>query len=223
MLNGLVPASIIDEIVAEAAPRIGEAFFADSTQRLPDRSGPVPRRRPCVQPAGPQQQGIIADDQVPPDSPLRTIYADPELRGFLCAVLGIESIHAYDDPLSSINVRRATPASSAGTSTTRRSPRHYSFKPRRPAAASSSTFRRPCFGAESRATRPSTLCSMASTPSRRSRSLRGIWCCSGPGRLHRVHADDWRRPSRLLVVFAFNDEPGVRLSDSAWRPSGRRA
>ncbi|MEC7967020.1 MAG: 2OG-Fe(II) oxygenase, partial [Actinomycetota bacterium] len=34
VLNGLVPASIIDEIVADAAPRIDEAFFADSTHNV---------------------------------------------------------------------------------------------------------------------------------------------------------------------------------------------
>ena len=34
VLDGLVPASVIDEIVAEAAPRIDEAFFADSTHNV---------------------------------------------------------------------------------------------------------------------------------------------------------------------------------------------
>ena len=56
VLNGLVPASIIDEIVADAAPRIDEAFFADSTHNVyltdpdpslgpsPGEPGPVPAR-----------------------------------------------------------------------------------------------------------------------------------------------------------------------------------
>ena len=92
VLNGLVPASIIDEIVADAAPRIDEAFFADSTHNVyltdpdPTLADDHAFNRQVV-----SSKGLIADDQVPPDSPLRTIYADSDLRGFLCAVLDILS------------------------------------------------------------------------------------------------------------------------------------
>ncbi len=122
VLNGLVPASIIDEVVADAAPRIDEAFFADSTHNVyltdPD---------PCLADDHAfnrqvlSSKGLIADDQVSPDSPLRTIYADPELRGFLCAVLGIDP--CLRRPRSSImSHSRRMARSSAGTSTTRRLP-----------------------------------------------------------------------------------------------------
>ena len=63
--------------MAEAAPRIGEAFFADSTHNVYLTGPTVPRRRPRVQPAGAQQQGTHRRRPVPPDSPLRTITPIP--------------------------------------------------------------------------------------------------------------------------------------------------
>mmetsp|Transcript_48071 Transcript_48071/g.75066 ORF Transcript_48071/g.75066 Transcript_48071/m.75066 type:complete len:271 (+) Transcript_48071:32-844(+) len=48
-------------------------------------------------------KGCICHDQVPKESPLRTLYEWPEFRQFLVDVLGTK-IYEYEDPLSSINV-----------------------------------------------------------------------------------------------------------------------
>ncbi len=52
-------------------------------------------------------KGCITDDQIPADSVLRVLYGAPEFQAFLCAVLGEVELHPYADALSSINVHYA--------------------------------------------------------------------------------------------------------------------
>lgn len=52
-------------------------------------------------------KGCICDDVVPTDSPLRTLYDSESFRAFMCHVLGEEELHEYADPLSSINLHYA--------------------------------------------------------------------------------------------------------------------
>ena len=49
-------------------------------------------------------KGCLTDDQIPEESPLRTVYESEAFRSFLCSVLDVEELHRYADPLSSINV-----------------------------------------------------------------------------------------------------------------------
>ncbi|MDH3714713.1 MAG: 2OG-Fe(II) oxygenase [Gammaproteobacteria bacterium] len=59
-------------------------------------------------------KGCITDDQIPQASPLRRLYEAPPFRDFLCAVLGEVSLHAYADRLSSINLHYAEPGQELG-------------------------------------------------------------------------------------------------------------
>ena len=108
VLKGFFPAPIIKRIVDQSAAEEENAFYADSTHNVyltdPDPSLPPdhPFNRQVV-----SSKGLIADDQLPPDSPLRAIYGDERFRRFLCGVLGIPDIHPYADRLSSINVHFA--------------------------------------------------------------------------------------------------------------------
>ena len=70
----------------------------------PDPGYPAghPRNREVV-----SSKGCITDDQVAPDSPLRTLYDSIDFRDFLCAVLGEKALYEYADPLSSINLNYA--------------------------------------------------------------------------------------------------------------------
>ncbi len=52
-------------------------------------------------------KGCITDDLLPQESPLRQLYDAPLFRSFLCDVLGEKEMHAYADPLSSINLHFA--------------------------------------------------------------------------------------------------------------------
>ena len=215
MLNGLVPASIIDEIVADAAPRIDEAFFADSTHNVyltdPD---------PCLADDHAfnrqvlSSKGLIADDQIPPDSPLRTITPIP--------TCGDSSA-----PCS---------ASSRSTPTTTRSRRSMSTAPH--GRELGWHFDNSSFAVTLLLQTPQAGGIFEYVPAARARGgeqgyetvdavLDGIHPVEtltfapgdlvlfrGRDALHRV-TPTIGDVTRLLVVFAFNDEPGVRLSDSA--------
>ena len=161
-------------------------------------------------------KGLIADDQVPPDSPLRTIYADPDLRGFLCAVLGIESIHAYDDPLSSINVHFAPHGrelgwhfdnSSFAVTLLLQAPQAGGIFEYVPAARASGRGEQGYETVDAVLDGVHPVETLTFAPG-------DLVLFRGRDALHRV-TPTIGDVTRLLVVFAFNDGPGVRLSDSA--------
>ncbi len=52
-------------------------------------------------------KGCICDDVVAQASPLRTLYDAPEFRGFVKRATGESELHPYADPLSSINIHYA--------------------------------------------------------------------------------------------------------------------
>ena len=101
-------AETIARIVDESSHHEADAFYANSTHNVylnppdPDADADHPRNRQIV-----SSKGLIADDQVPQDSPLRDVYEDATFRSFLCLVLGIDEIYPYADSLSSINVHFA--------------------------------------------------------------------------------------------------------------------
>ncbi|MEM8706794.1 MAG: 2OG-Fe(II) oxygenase [Actinomycetota bacterium] len=217
VLSGLVPSEVIDAVVADADPRVDEAFFADSTHNVyltdpdPDLSADHPFNRQVA-----SSKGLIADDQIPADSPLRTIYADAELRAFLCVVLGIDSIHPYADALSSINVHFAPDGRELGW--------HFdnsSFAVtmllRAPQAGGRFEYvagaRDSSAGEQGYDTVAAVLDGAVAVDELRFEPG-DLVLFRGRDALHRVTPTEGAT-TRLLVVFAFNDEPGVRLSDSA--------
>jgi len=52
-------------------------------------------------------KGCICDDDIAENSPLRILYDAPEFREFVMGVTGEKELHAYADPLSSINIHYA--------------------------------------------------------------------------------------------------------------------
>ena len=108
VLHGFATPAAIERIVAQSAPREGDAYYAGGTHNVyltpsdPALGPEHPYNRQVV-----SSKGLIADDQIPADSPLREIYDDGDFRSFLCGVLGIDEIHPYADDLSSINVHFA--------------------------------------------------------------------------------------------------------------------
>ncbi len=52
-------------------------------------------------------KGCITDDQIPADSALRTLYHAKAFREFICAVLGESELYEYADTMSSINLHYA--------------------------------------------------------------------------------------------------------------------
>ncbi len=92
-------------IKEEAEEKKHLAFFSDKTHTPylspldPDYPIDHPRNRQVV-----STKGCITDDQVGENSALRILYDSKKFRQFLCTVLGESALFPYEDPLSSINV-----------------------------------------------------------------------------------------------------------------------
>ncbi len=72
------------------------------TDNDPDFPDDHPRNRAIV-----SSKGCIQDDQIPSSSPLHTLYDSEVFREFLCFVLGEDGLYDYADSLSSINLHYA--------------------------------------------------------------------------------------------------------------------
>ncbi len=217
VLRGFFTADAIAEVVAASAPREPDAFYAGSTHNVyltppdPSLSADHTFNRQVV-----SSKGLIADDEIPGDSPLRDVYDDADFRAFLCAVLGIEEIHSYADDLSSINVHFAAEGmelgwhfdnSSFAVTMLLQAPegggRFEYVADVRDAAAGDQAFDEVGRILD------------GEVPVQELRFEPGdLVLFRGRNSMHRVTPTEGD-VTRLLVVFAYNDEPGVALSDSA--------
>ena len=59
-------------------------------------------------------KGCITTDQIPTDSPLRTVYTNDDFKSFLVSVLDEQALYEYADPLSSINLHYASDGQELG-------------------------------------------------------------------------------------------------------------
>ena len=219
VLPGLVRADVVDAIVAEVSPLEDQAFFAASTHNvyLTDPDTTLPTDHPFNRQVT-STKGLIADDQVSAGSPLRSIYGDRRLRSFLCAVLGIDSIHPYADTLSSINVHFAPAGRELGWHFDNSS---FAVTLLLQAPEGGGAFeyvagaRDSTAGEQGFETVDAVLDGEAGADVATLAFAPGdLVLFRGRDALHRV-TPTTGATTRLLVVFAFNDEPGVRLSDSA--------
>lgn len=106
VVPGFFTAELVDQVLGDSLPRIDEAFFTvDQTHNV--YLTPVDPSLPEDHAFNRQitsTKGCLAHDQVPETSPLQTVYNSEAFRTFLCRVLDINSIHPYADNVSGINV-----------------------------------------------------------------------------------------------------------------------
>lgn len=207
----------IERVVRESAHREPEAFYALSTHNV--YLTPSKHDLGLDHPFNLQvtsSKGLIADDQIPADSPLREIYSDPTFRMFLCRVLGIDEIHPYADALSSINIHFASEGmelgwhfdnSSFAVTMLLQAPESggvFEYVPNvRDADVGDMAYER--VGAVLAGDEP--VKTLHFDPG-------DLVLFRGRNAMHRVTPTEGST-TRMLVVFAFNDEPGVGLSESA--------
>jgi hypothetical protein len=207
----------VDRVVDEFAGREPEAFYAGSTHNVwltqsdttlaPDHVF----NRQIV-----STKGLIADDQIGETSPLKTVYADPLFRSFIADVVGLDEVHPYADPMSSVNMHFHRDGEELGW--------HFDNS----AFAVTAPFQLPEEGGVFEYV-PSLRDAAADDQNFEGvaavldgvRDVERLVLAPGDlvifrGRdaLHRVTPTQGDR-TRLLAVFAFNEQPGVRLSDSA--------
>ena len=68
---------------------------------FPDESFPTDHPRQWL---GPYAVGAVAYDLFPVDSPIRLLFACEELMQFVAAILGLDAIYRYADPLGALNL-----------------------------------------------------------------------------------------------------------------------
>jgi hypothetical protein len=219
VMEGFFTQEAVTEVVTASAHREDEAYYATSTHNVyltpPDPGLPVshPFNRQVA-----SSKGLLADDQIPAGSPLREVYGDGSFRSFLCSVLGTEAIHPYDDDLSSINIHFAADGrelgwhfdnSSFAVTMLLQAPGsggHFEYVPAvRDAEAGEMGF-----------DRVADVLDGTVEVKRLDFSPGDLVVFRGRNAMHRV-TPTVGAVTRMLVVFAFNDRPGVGLSDSASR------
>lgn len=217
VLEGFFRAESIEQIVVESLLREHEVFYAGSTHNVyltpsdPDLPGDHPFNQQVA-----SSKGLIADDQIPNGSPLRDVYDSAEFQAFLCAVLGIDAIYPYDDSLSSINVHFADEGRELGW--------HFdnsSFavtmllqKPDGGGSFEYVSDVRNADAGDMGFDGVQRVLDGTAEPEVLEFEPGALVLFRGRNSLHRV-TPTVGDTTRLLTVFAYNDQPGVRLSDSA--------
>lgn len=215
VLPGFFAPAAVRLVVAESASRENEAFYANSTHNVyltppdPDLPADHPFNRQVA-----SSKGLLADDQVPATSPLREVYRDAGFRSFLCNVLSVAELHPYADDLSSINVHFASAGQELGWHFDNSS---FAVTMLLRAPESGGVFE---FVRDVRDTGGMEFDRVAAVLDGHERvqqldiAAGDLVMFRGRDALHRV-TPTAGSVTRMLVVFAFNAEPGVTLSDSA--------
>ncbi len=217
VLEGFFRAESIEKIVAQSATQSDGVFYAGSTHNvyLTDADESLPPDHPFNRQVV-SSKGLIADDQVPQDSPLREVYGSAIFQRFLCDVLGIDAIYPYADSLSSINVHFADAGRELGW--------HFdnsSFavtmllqKPEGGSRFEYVANVRDADAGEMGFEQVGSVLDGQAHVDVLDFEPGALVLFRGRNSMHRVTPTEGDT-TRLLAVFAYNDEPDVRLSDSA--------
>jgi hypothetical protein len=177
----------------------------------PDFESHHPRNRTVV-----SSKGCITDDVIPSTSPLRTLYDSGLFRDFLCAVLDEKSLYEYADPLSSINIHYAKPGQELGWHFDNSS---FAITLMIEEPESGGTFEyvsrlRDTNKGDMNFEGVEKILSGHIEPKTLAMNAGSLVLFRGRDAIHRVTPVLGAR-TRMLVVLAYNVEPGVSLSESA--------
>ncbi|PID63195.1 MAG: arpA protein [Gammaproteobacteria bacterium] len=161
-------------------------------------------------------KGCITTDQIPPDSDLHTLYNNESFRDFLCSVLGIDALYEYADDLSSINLHYAGPGQELGW--------HFDNSSfaltlliRKPEAGGVFEYVKDLRDADAGEMNYEGVADVLNGKQpveQLAIDAGGLVLFRGRNSLHRVTPTEGD-VTRMLVVLAYNTEPGVALSESA--------
>jgi hypothetical protein len=217
VLSDFLNSGAVESIRADGEENQHLAYYTIDDHNLyltppdPDYADDHPRNR-LVQ----SSKGCITDDQIPAESALRVLYDSPEFREFLCAVLRESELHEYADPLSSINLHYAGEGQELGwhfdnssfaitlmIQSPERGGEFEYVKDVRDADASEMDFEL-----------SEKVLDGKMTPQKLAMNPGALALFRGRNSLHRVTPASGER-TRMLVVLAYNTEPGISLSESA--------
>ena len=163
-------------------------------------------------------KGCIADDQIPKNSPLKTLYGAQMLKDFLSFVLKEEALYPYADEVSPINLHYAKTGQELGW--------HYDNS----SFAITLMIEPATKGGEFEYVRnvrdadnkhmnfagTDDVISGKTTPNRLSLPAGALVMFRGRNAIHRV-TPNLGDVTRMLVVLAYNSEPGIAISKTARR------
>ena len=216
LTNFLLPAAVAS-IKAEGEANQHVAYYTADSHNIyiddPDPKFPADHSRNREVDSS---KGCITTDQIPAGSALRTLYESPEFRDFLCAVLEVDELHEYADPLSSINIHYASDGQELGW--------HYdkssfaiTLMIQKPQGGGVFEYVKDVRDADAGETNPEysgRILDGEVTPERLAMEPGDLVLFRGRNSMHRVTPAVGERP-RMLVVLAYNTEPGIALSEAA--------
>ena len=217
VLAGFARPETIAEIVAGSAQREEGAYYAGKTHNVylspNDESLGADHvfNRQIV-----SSKGLIADDEIDAASPLRGIYNSAEFRAFLCGVFDIDEIYPYADDLSSINIHFASTGMELGWHFDNSS---FAVTMLLQAPEGGGDFEyvpdvRDADAGDMAYERVATILDGRESVKRLDFEPGDLVLFRGRDALHRV-TPTTGDATRMLVVFAYNNAPGVALSESA--------
>lgn len=161
-------------------------------------------------------KGCITTDQIPADSLLHKLYNSDMFKQFLCAVLDEPELHAYADPLSSINLHYAREGQELGW--------HFDNSSfaitlliQKPEQGGMFEYRKDARNAEQNDMNyelVNRVLDGQEPVSSLSMNPGDLVLFRGRNSMHRV-SPTIGETTRMLVVLAYNTEPGISLSESA--------
>jgi hypothetical protein len=161
-------------------------------------------------------KGCITHDVIAAESPLRVLYDSEIFREFLCSVLDETSLYEYADPLSSINLNYAETGQELGWHFDNSS---FSItlmiqKPEKGGIFEYVGDLRDADKGEMNFDGVDEVLNGDIPPERLDMDAGALVLFRGRNAIHRVAPVEGSR-TRMLVVLAYNSEPGISLSESA--------
>lgn len=217
VMHNFLNSQTVASVKSEGDQQAHRAFYTQSNHNLylappdPEFSPDHPRNREVV-----SSKGCITTDQIPAGSALHQLYESGEFREFLCHVLAEPVLYEYADDLSSINLHYADHGQELGW--------HFDNS----SFAITLMIQKPEDGGEFEYVRDVRNADQGDmnyeaagrvldghTPTSRLQMDEGtLVLFRGRNSMHRVTPVVGDR-QRMLVVLAYNTEPGIALSESA--------
>lgn len=219
VLHGFLTPEAVEAVRAEGEAKIGEAYFCTTshnvflTQTDETLPGDHPFNRQVV-----SSKGLIADDQIGENSPLKAIYNDPGFTAFISHVTGEREVHPYADRLSAVNLHFAGEGQELGW--------HFdnsSFATtiliHKPQAGGRFEYVRDLRNSQKGEMNYEGVAAVLDgkiKPQSLDAEPGTLMLFRGRDSLHRVTPAEGA-VTRMLAVLAYNSEPGISLSESAMR------
>jgi hypothetical protein len=214
--NFLTDEAIV-QVKAEGQQKISNAYFCVSKHNVYLK--PTDANYPSDHPRNwevTSSKGLIGDDQIDNNSPLKRLYHDPVFQAFVCHVVGEQELHLYADPMSSVNLHFAKTGQELGW--------HFynsSFaitllidKPESGGVFEYLKDLRDADQGDMNFDAVGDLLSGKTQPKTLQMEPGTLVLFRGKNSIHRVTPTQGNR-TRMLAVLAYNSKPGVSLSESA--------